>query len=181
MATDTMDALATKIASLESRLGVLEDTEKIRECMARYGFNADLGRANEWVATWTKAGVYDLGPENRFEGPDDLLYGVITNPKGHKTIENKSQHICVNFYIRVDGNKAWAEFYSIVMVKMQVEGLKVIGAREELVGDVFLPWSCGYNHCKFEKRDGVWYLTLRHRRMVGGDEWGGKIIKSYLE
>ncbi len=173
--------LSNRLESVEKRLQVLEDTEKVRECMSRYGFNADLGRSMDWVNTWTDKGVYDLGPARRFEGSEDLLYGVITDPRGHKTIENKSQHICVNFYIRVDGNKAWAEFYSIVMVLMGVEGIKIQGARAELAGQMFLPWSCGYNHCEFEKRDGEWYLTLRYRRMVGGDEWGGKVIKSYLK
>ncbi len=181
-ATSNVSALAAKVEALEKRLEIMEDTEKVRECMARYGFNADLGRSMEWVNTWTEKGVYDLGPTRRLQGSDQLLYDCITEPKGHKTIENKSQHMCVNFFIRVDGNKAWAEFYSVVMVRMQVEGLKIVDvARAELAGQVFLPWSCGYNHCEFEKRDGQWYLTLRYRRMVGGDEWGGKVIKSYLK
>lgn len=179
--TTSNGSLIGRLEAMEKRLQVLEDTEKIRECMARYGFNADLGRSMEWVNTWTEKGVYDLGPTRRFVGPDDLLYGVITDPKGHKTIENKSQHICTNFFIRVDGNKAWAEFYSVVMVRFKVEGLKIIGARAELESEAFLPWSCGYNHCEFEKRGDQWYLTLRYRRMVGGDEWGGKAIKSYLK
>jgi len=93
-----------------------------------------------------------------------LLYDVITS-KGHKSIENHSQHTVVNHFIRIDGDKAWAEAYSIVFVKE---------------GDGYKPWTCGYNHFEFERQGDGWLLTLRYRRPVGGDEWGGKVIKAYL-
>ena len=72
----------------------------------------------------------------------------------------------VNHFIRVDGDTAWAEAYSIVFVRGD-EG--------------YYPWTCGYNHFEFERKDGRWRLALRLRRPVGGDEWGGKVIKAFAE
>ncbi len=156
----------TKLAALERRVQELEDKEKIRETLARYGYTADLGLSKDWVGVWTEKGVYDLGPDHKAVGSDGLLYDIITNPKGHKTIENRSLHTVVNHFIRVNGDTAWAEAYSIVFIRE---------------GDGYIPWTCGYNHFEFERRGDRWAITLRHRRAVGGDEWGGKVIKAFAE
>lgn len=154
-----------RLEALEKRVQVLEDQEGIRECLARYGFNADLGRSQEWVNTWTEKGVYDLGPDHKPTGPDELMNKVIQG-KGHKSIENHSQHTVCNLFIRVNGNTAWAEGYSVVFV---------------LQNGQYGAWTNGYNHWEFEKRGHRWYMTLRYRRAVGMEEWGGKVIKAYLK
>ena len=66
--------------------------------------------------------------------------------------------------IRVNGNTAWAEGYDVIFVRE---------------GDGYVPYTCGYLHWEFEKKDGRWFLSLRRRRAVGGDEWGGKVMKAY--
>ena len=156
----------SRIEALERRVKELEDKEAIRDVLARYGFTADLGFSKDWVDVWTEEGVYDLGPEETAAGSDALFHDIITNPEGHKTIENRSQHTVVNHFIRVDGDSAWAEAYSIVFVRGD-EG--------------YYPWTCGYNHFEFERKDGRWRLALRLRRPVGGDEWGGKVIKAFAD
>lgn len=154
------------IEALERRVRELEDKEQIRELIARYGFTADLGHSQAWVDVWTKDGVYDLGPDDKAAGSDSLMKDIITNPVGHKTIENRSLHTVVNHFIRIDGDKAWAEAYSIVFVRGD-EG--------------YYPWTCGYNHFEFERENGRWLIKLRLRRPVGGEEWGGEVIKAFAE
>ena len=156
----------SRLEALERRVRELEDKEQIRETLARYGYTADLGLSKDWVDVWTEDGVYDLGPDERAEGSESLLHDIITNPKGHKTIENRSLHTVVNHFIRVDGDTAWAEAYSIVFIRE---------------GEGFIPWTCGYNHFEFERSGEKWLIKLRLRRPVGGDEWGGKVIKAFAD
>ncbi len=156
----------TGLEALEKRVQLLEDQEKIRECLARYGFTADLGRSQAYVDNYTDDGVIDLSPTMKYVGKDQLLYDFITDPKSHKKIENRSLHTSVNFFIRVNGTKAWAEGYSIVFTRE---------------GAGYTVFTCGYNHWDFEKKGDRWYLKYRYRRPVGGDEWGGKVIKAFLK
>jgi len=159
--------LEARLKALEARLEFLEDQEKIRECLARYSFNADLGRSEEYVSNYTPDGVIDLGPNTKWAGKDQLL-DFIASPSGsHKTsFEGKSQHTSMNYFIRVNGTKAWAEGYSVVFLRR---------------GDKYEVATCGFNHWDFEKKDGRWYLKYRYRRPVGEDEWGGKVIRDYVK
>ena len=106
-----------RLAAVEARLGVLEDQEKIRRCLARYGFNADLGRSEEYLAIWSEDGLYDLD-NGKLEGTA-ALWDMISSPTGHhkSAIENRSMHAVGNLFIEIDGDTAWAEGYSIVWVR----------------------------------------------------------------
>jgi ketosteroid isomerase-like protein len=155
-----------RIAVLEKRLAILEDKEKIREVLARYGYNADLGRSDEYVNVWTKDGVYDLDA-GKLEG-EAAIREMISSPTGaHKSqIENRSMHTVCNLHIGIEGDTAWAEGYSVVWVKGE-DGKAA-------------PWTVGYNHWEFRRSGDGWLMTLRRRRDVGGPVWGGDVIKSYL-
>lgn len=151
---------------MEKRLRELEDKEAIRECLHRYGFNADLGRSEKWADGWTPDGVYDL-EDRKWRGRAELLdlIGAPNNP--HKSIENKSQHTMLNMYIRIDGDTAWAEGYSATIVKQAPDRIEL--------------WGCAYNHFDFVRSGDRWLLKYRLRRNIGGPEWGGKAIRRYLE
>ena len=97
---------ADRIAALEKRLAIMEDKEKIREVLARYGYNADLGRSEEYVNVWTKDGVYDLDA-GKLEG-EAAIREMISSPTGaHKMhIENRSMHTVSNLHIGVEGDTA---------------------------------------------------------------------------
>ncbi len=156
------------IEELGRTLQVLEDREAIRECLARYCYNADLGRPKEWASNFTPDGVLDTGPGTRAEGYEQLL-AYISPPKGgRKTIANRGIHNITNLFIRVNGNKAWAEGYQIVLVK-------------DTDGEARKVFKMGLSHWTFEKRNGRWFIKERVRREAGEGEWGGKVIKSYLD
>jgi hypothetical protein len=158
-------SLEAKFDALESRLRILEDQEKIRRCLARYGFNADLGRSEEYLALWSEDGLYDLD-NGRLQGLAPLRE-MITSPTGpHKSqIENRSMHAVGNLFIEVQGDVAFAEGYSVVWVR---------GAERHE------PRTAGYNHWDFRRQGEGWLLTRRLRREVGGPEWGGETIQDYL-
>jgi hypothetical protein len=156
-----------RLAAVEARLRTLEDQEKIRRCLARYGYNADLGRSEEYLELWSEDGLYDLdGGQLCGEA---ALREMISSPTGaHKSqIENRSMHAVGNLFIEIAGDLAWAEGYSIVWVR---------GA-----DNVHHPRTAGYNHWDFRRKGEGWLMTRRLRREVGGPEWGGETIKSYLD
>jgi hypothetical protein len=162
--TSTIEA---RLDSIESRLRYLEDQEEIRECLARYGYAADLGRSRAWVDLWTSDGIYDLDDGLR-QGRDELTE-LIAAPDGfHKSIENRCLHTVANLFIRIDADSAWAEGYSVVIVR-------------ETEPDRHVMLSCGYNHWDFRRIEGQWRLHRRYRRAIGGGEWGGNVIRSHVE
>ena len=166
MATNEKSShLEKRVEQLEARLAYLEDQEAIRECLARYGYAADLGRSEEWLDLWTADGIYVLD-----DGPHQgraALTDIIAKPGGvHKGIENRCLHTVGNLFIRIDDDSAWAEGYSVVFFR-------------ERETDKFIPWSCGYNHWDFRRVDGQWKLVCRNRRAVGDKVWGGTIIADY--
>lgn len=161
-----MSDLLKHIEALEARLSVLEDQGKIRRVLARYGYNADLGRSEEYVGVWSEDGVYDLG-HVVYDGHAQLRE-MITSPTGlHKVeIENRSLHTVCNLFIEIEGRTAWAEGYSVVWVRYP---------------DGHRPYTAGYNHWEFVRDDDDWLMTRRLRRSIGEAEWGGETIKSYLD
>ena len=158
--------LSERLSALEAQVRELRDFEEVRHLLSTYAFNADVGRADEYLAGWTADGVYDLAEDMQLRGRQELGE-LLTAPGGiHKTrIENRSQHLVANLFIKVDGDGAWAEGYSVVLVS------------EDGAARIF---AAGYNHWDFVRTDGRWLMTLRRRRVIGGPTWGGDVIKSYL-
>lgn len=176
-----------RLAALEARVALLEDKERIREALIRYGFNIDLGRHDEYIDGWAEDGVLDLGATpiilqnadgkardisggrngNALSGKEALRH-MVTDPNGanQKYIENRGLHTVCNLHVGVDGDTAWAECYSIVFIRT-ADGMK--------------PSTGGYNHWDLRRIAGDWLVTRRRRRDVGGAEWGGNTIKSYLK
>jgi len=165
-ARETKTKASANLEELAKRIQLLEDREGVRECLSRYCFNADLGRAEEYANTFTPDGVLDMAGASLI-GHDGLL-DMFAGANVHTSIMNLCTHNITNAFIRVDGDTAWAEGYQIVLVKDR-------NGEERRVR-----WM-GMNHWTFEKRSGRWYIKKRVRREAGGDEWGGKIIRQYLE
>lgn len=158
--------LSARLDALEAEVRELRDMEDIRRLLSTYAFNADVGRVEEYLDGWTDDGIYDLSEEMLLEGRDQLGH-LLSDPDGFskKLIENRSQHLVANLYIKISDDTAWAEGYSVVTL-LGEEGVKIFAA--------------GYNHWDFIRRDGRWLMTRRQRRVIGGPTWGGEVVKSYL-
>jgi hypothetical protein len=158
-----------RFAALEQRLRLVEDQEQIRECLARYGFNFNLSRARQYAETFTPDGVFDFD-DGKFVGAAALA-GVVTDYETtDRVLRNRSLHTVCNLYIRVDGDTAWAEGYSVVVVR-----------NEEMFGVPFGVFEAGYNHWDFERDGERWRIKRRVRRSVGGKQYGGEVISQYLK
>jgi hypothetical protein len=164
--------LEQRVAALEAQVRLLQDIEDVREAISRYGFYADLGLGEEYVANWTADGVYDTGPNGVFRGHDELR-AFVTDPDGvHKRdVEGHgSQHIGTNLVVRVDGDAAWAEGYSVVMVRGGTEGYRV--------------FTAGYNHWELRREEGRWRIAVRRRADIGdvhlpNGTWGGAVMTGF--
>jgi hypothetical protein len=160
---DGWQALVQRLERAESRLRCLEDERDIRELLARYGHYADACRDHEYVDLFADDGAIDIsmgGDDGdyaraiRFEGKQ-ALWAFITDPHGHHRpgFYGRSLHVQnTNTVIRVDGDEAVANTYSIL--------LQQNGADTRIVG-------AGTNRWTFRRVDGRWLVTERRRRELG--------------
>jgi hypothetical protein len=152
-----------RIARLETQVRALQDQLEIRELLSRYGFTADLGHERAYAELWTEDGVYDLDDGWTIEGRD-ALEAMLRDPAGlHKReIENRSMHVPTNIVVRIEGDTAWSESYSMVVARGADGRYDVVTA--------------GYNHFDYARIEGRWRIRRRYRRLVGGPVWGGDVI-----
>jgi len=126
------DALADKVADLETRLAALEDERAVRQVLARYGFNADLGRTEEWVSLWAEDGVLDLDAATATDWPPvarghDELRAVVTNPAvaaRHTRTSEQTEGPAMVVY--VDGDTATAEGYRTIFIREDDGGYRIL-------------------------------------------------------
>ncbi|MEY2589244.1 MAG: hypothetical protein QOJ67_1228 [Acidimicrobiaceae bacterium] len=109
--------VASELEDLRQRLQVLEDKEAIRDVLVRFGYNADLGRFDDFLQTLTEDCVWDVS--GGLQLPDggvsaavasvghEQARATVTGP-GHLAIVNQEQHLMVDFIIEVDGDIATA-------------------------------------------------------------------------
>lgn len=154
-----MEDLEKRIERLERRVLELEDIEAVRELVTRYGLTADLGLAGPYVENFTEDGEYVIEGRPTLRGPDDLRR-VIDDAEGANKAQLESrgsQHTSPNLVIHVDGDHAWAEGYSTVIVRD---------------GDDFKIFVASYNHWDFRRQNRRWSIARRHRTAVGDHQRG---------
>lgn len=149
-----MASIEQRLIALEARVRELEDREVIHEVVARYGFTADLGLDEEYVAQYAPDGEYDTG-KGIHRGHEELLEFISAPEGGHKKdVEGRgSQHTSHNLFIRVNGDTAWAECYSVVFVRTAPESFGI--------------HTAAYNHWDFTRIDDRWRIVRRRRTPIG--------------
>lgn len=91
------------LVGMLARLRTLEDKNAIAEHTAFYNQCWDDGRLDEWVATFTEDGVFELGGAPDTVGPE-ALHRMITEMASVGFV-----HMTLNHQIRVDGDQAAQE------------------------------------------------------------------------
>jgi ketosteroid isomerase-like protein len=103
---------------------ILEEKDGIHETIANYCFHFDGAEFDKWVDLFTDDGVFDAGAMGVQKGKD-ALRAFLKNIK----LTNGSpmmKHCVMNEVIKVDGDKATAKSY-IVVVRSKGEGALVNG------------------------------------------------------
>ena len=92
---------------------VLEEKDAIRELMARYCFHFDNGEFDAWLDLFTPDGAFDLGKMGRFSGRESLHKFLKTLPLTNGLPMMK--HCVMNSIVAVDGDRATAQSYVVVV------------------------------------------------------------------
>lgn len=155
--------LLARVAKLEARIEELENEREIRELLARYGFNADCCRDDEYIELYTENGAIDLttggGGIRRWQGKDELRK-FISDPNAHHApgFYGHAMHMQGNnVVIKIEDGEAVVNSYSIVL---QGDGTSA---------PVF--FSAGNNQWRMRKVDGRWLIEERRRRHIGDDRY----------
>jgi SnoaL-like protein len=118
---------------------ILEDKDAIRELMAQYCFHFDNGEFEDWLQLFTTDGAFDLGVRGRFAGRDSLrqFLKVIPLTNGLPMM----RHCVMNSIVRVDGERATARSYVVVVQGGDVPGISVAGRYEDRLVKVAGTWQ----------------------------------------
>lgn len=86
-------------------MGIVEDRDEIRQLMARYTHAIDAGRGDDWAATFTDDGVFEM-PGHSVAGTAALR--AFAEGRGG------ARHVVANEVIDVDGDEARVRAYVFV-------------------------------------------------------------------
>lgn len=164
---DGQDAtIRNLLKAMEQRISVLEDDNAIREVLARYGFYADAGLDDDYLALFTDDCVMDVSsgksPEPykviRWDGIAALRDFLTTRTSEHDDgFVGRSMHAHGNnLTVRVENDTAVAHSYSLILHQGESTPVTLLGA--------------SINEWRLAKQDGNWKIKERKRRMLGAPD-----------
>lgn len=107
----------------------LEEKDAIRELQARYCFHFDNAEFDRWLDLWTPDAAFDLGTRGRLVGREGLRKFLQSIP-----LTNGSpmmRHCVMNSLVEVDGDRAQAWCYVVVIHGGSPLGITVAGRYED--------------------------------------------------
>lgn len=143
--------------SLEERVRLIEDERELRDLLARYSFNADLGRTREYADMYTNdAGLdlRDLGMDE-YSGRESIFEDFITQPAA-AAAAGRTFHQQSPTVFHIDGDDATGEGYSIVLYADESGTISFAGATN--------------NRWTFRREDNGWKIAHRVVRVIGSPE-----------
>ena len=111
-----------------------EDSEEIRQLIARYCLLFDAHEAKEWAALFTDDGVIEIGA-SRAEGTEALVQFAAAVPA-----ESVMRHITTNVVIDVEGDEARSQSYLTVLLPAAQSPISLIARYEDRLRRVDGQW-----------------------------------------
>jgi hypothetical protein len=141
---------------LARRIRILEDERELRDLLARFAFNADLGRTKEYAELYTADAILDLRSMglDRYEGQTSILEDFITGPASRRA--GVAFHSVTPMVFYVDGDTAEGEGYSLMFVRNEDGSMAIVNAH--------------YSHWTFVRQGGEWKIGSRNIRGIGSGE-----------
>ena len=127
---------------------VLEDKDAIRELMAQYCFHFDSGEFDQWLDLFTADGVFDLGKRGRHVGRDGLGSFLKTIPLTDGL--PMMRHCVMNSIVRVDGDRATARSYVLVVRGGAQVAVSIAGRYEDQLAKVDGTWRFAERRVHFD-------------------------------
>ena len=109
--------------------GNLVEKDAIRELLARYCFHFDNGEFDAWLDLFCDDGIFDLGTMGRFAGREGLRKFLTNVPltKGLPMLK----HCVMNSIVEVDGDRATARSYVVIVRGGETVALGLAGRYED--------------------------------------------------
>ena len=126
----------------------MSDHDAIRNLLAEYCFGTDTGDTERWLATMTEDVVWDGGAYGRFEGRSACR--DVHQSSGGATM---LRHLTLNSMIRVDGDKAVAHSYVLLLQQ----------------GEALTPVACLFYDDQLQKEPDGWRIRQRVIHSSPGD------------
>lgn len=141
-----------RLEKIEARLRAAEDQLEIIRLLSTYGPAVDSGASRAAAELWTEDGTYDVGGMSRFSG-HDVLEALYEAEMHQSLIRQGSAHITSTPQITLDGDRAEAVAYSLVVLRDE-EGHVV--------------WRVSANHWELRRTDSGWRMVTRSNRVLDG-------------
>ena len=153
-----------RLEKIEARLRAAEDQLEIIGLLSTYGPAVDSGASRAAAELWVEGGSYDVGGMHRFSGHDALeaLYEAETH---QGLIHQGSAHITSTPQITLNGDRAEALAYSLVVLKME-EGHAV--------------WRASANHWELARTEAGWRMVTRTNRVLDGSQEARAVLARAL-
>jgi 3-phenylpropionate/cinnamic acid dioxygenase small subunit len=127
---------------------LLEEKDAIRELMARYCFHFDTGEFDQWLTLFTEDGAFDLGARGRFSGRESLRTFLKAIPLTNGLPMMK--HCVMNTIVDVEGERASARSYFIVVQGGDAPSISVAGRYEDQIVKVGGQWRFKERTVRFD-------------------------------
>ena len=141
----TNDDMGTRLAALEARLQVLEDTNAIRNLKSRYAELCDDNYNPDGIAAlFAEDAVWENESLGRYEGREAIREFFVRA----SSIFTFAIHYSLTSQIEVTGDRARAQWFLFMPC--------TLGANNEAM------WRAGIDREEYARIDGAWLFTYKH-------------------
>ena len=141
----TNDDMGTRLAALEARLQVLEDTNATRNLKSRYAELCDDNYTPDGIAAlFAEDAVWENESLGRYEGREAIREFFVRA----SSIFTFAIHYSLNSQIEVTGDRARAQWFLFMPC--------TLGANNEAM------WRAGIDREEYARIDGAWLFTYKH-------------------
>lgn len=153
-----MTDIEAELKALQEKVHLLEDKEKIRDLLARYMFNIDLRRYDNFMKLWDEDSVFTTdiaGGAVSNKGKDAIRAFVVGLPKAYM------QHLQLDCIIEVHGDNATSTGYQLIPI---------------FDNGNFVILRCSFRTFNFRRIDGEWKITETVSRNITNEAECNKLI-----
>jgi len=133
---------------------LLEEKDAIRELIARYCFHVDACEFDEWAATFTEDGVFEVVDLFRFEGRSSIREFGNHIPKNERG-QTGMKHLTMNQIIDVDGERATAKCNVLIIREGTPLHVDIVGRYEDELVKESGRWLFKHRRTYFDYRAGA--------------------------
>lgn len=155
---DTTAEVTTE--ELLRRLRALEDERAITRVLLSYGPSADAGLASRAGALWLEDGVYDWDAKGEPHQGSAGVERMLSGDDHQGLIGRGAAHFAGPLLVEVDGDKATALNYSLIMLRQE---------------DRFNLWRVSAVRWDLERSGDSWRIRRRTNRLLD-DSGAGKAL-----